>query len=113
MTIWPAYQHFEEKTKGSIEAGKVADLVILSDNPPTIERARIVNLKVLETVKEGKSISNLPRNRLCAGAKKHCKESGLVKAAPRESGETLSARRRRKSGARPPHAQLALADYWG
>ncbi len=59
MTIWPAYQHFEEKTKGSIEVGKVADLVILSDNPLTIERAKIVNIKVLETIKGGKSIYKL------------------------------------------------------
>jgi predicted amidohydrolase YtcJ len=59
MTIWPAYQHFEEKTKGPIEAGKVADLVILSDNPLTIERARIVNIKVPETIKDGQSIYKL------------------------------------------------------
>jgi len=56
MTIWPAYQHFEENTKGSIEAGKVADLVILSDNPLTIEPAKIIGIKVLETVKDGKTI---------------------------------------------------------
>jgi hypothetical protein len=56
MTIWPAYQHFEENTKGSIEIGKVADLVILSDNPLTIEPAKIISIKVLETIKDGKSI---------------------------------------------------------
>jgi predicted amidohydrolase YtcJ len=56
MTLWPAYQHFEEATKGSIEVGKVADLVILSDNPLTIDHPKLIDLKVDETIKEGKSI---------------------------------------------------------
>ena len=56
MTLWSAYQHFEEATKGSIEVGKVADLVILSDNPLTVERAKLVEIKVDETIKEGVSI---------------------------------------------------------
>jgi hypothetical protein len=56
MTIWPAYQHYEENTKGSIQIGKVADLVILSENPLTIEPAKIITIKVLETINEGKSI---------------------------------------------------------
>lgn len=53
MTIWPAYQHFEEKTKGSIEVGKVADLVILSDNPLTVDPHMIVNITVVQTIKDG------------------------------------------------------------
>jgi predicted amidohydrolase YtcJ len=56
MTLWAAYQHFEENTKGSIEVGKVADLVILSDNPLTVERSKLINLRVMETIKSGKTI---------------------------------------------------------
>lgn len=53
MTLWPAYQHFEEARKGSIKAGKVADFVLLSDNPLTIERSGLIDLKVMATIKEG------------------------------------------------------------
>jgi len=56
MTLWPAWQHFEEKTKGSLEVGKLADFVILSDNPLTIDEDKIADIKVLETIKEDKSI---------------------------------------------------------
>jgi predicted amidohydrolase YtcJ len=56
MTLWAAYQHFEEKTKGSIEPGKVADFVVLSDNPLTIDPLRIAGIQVLETIKGGHSV---------------------------------------------------------
>ena len=59
MTIWPAYQHFEEKTKGSIEVGKLADLVILSKDPTAVEPETIDHIKVTETIKEGKTIFRL------------------------------------------------------
>ena len=56
MTIWPAYQHFEEKTKGSIETGKLADFVILSADPTAVEPDTLEQLTVSETIKKGNSI---------------------------------------------------------
>jgi predicted amidohydrolase YtcJ len=56
MTIWPAYQHFEEATKGSIETGKVADLVILDKNPLTVPRPTLKDIKVVETIKGGTTV---------------------------------------------------------
>ena len=55
-TLWSAYQHFEEKSKGSLEVGKLADFVILDKNPMVIDPMEITNVKVMETIKEGKSV---------------------------------------------------------
>ena len=56
MTIWPAYQHFEEASKGSLEVGKLADMVILDQNPLLVDPANIKGIKVLETIKEDVSV---------------------------------------------------------
>lgn len=56
ITIWSAYQHFEEDTKGSLEKDKLADLVILDKNPLKVAPNDIKDIVVLETIKEGKSI---------------------------------------------------------
>ncbi len=60
LTLWAAWQHFEETTKGSIEVGKLADFVVLSENPLTMDRNQLNQLKVLETIKEGQSIYRAP-----------------------------------------------------
>lgn len=60
MTLWPAYQYFEENSKGSITPGKLADFVVLSGNPLTVPRESLGELKVLGTVKEGRTIYSRP-----------------------------------------------------
>jgi predicted amidohydrolase YtcJ len=59
MTIWPAYHHFEDKRKGSLEVGKLADFAILSKDPTAVEPTTLAEIKVTETVKEGKTIFRL------------------------------------------------------
>ena len=56
ITINGAYQLQEENRKGSIKAGKIADFVILDQNPLTIAPENLRNIKVLETIKEGNSV---------------------------------------------------------
>ncbi|MBK1621362.1 amidohydrolase [Lamprobacter modestohalophilus] len=62
MTIWPAYQHFEEATKGSLEPGKLADFVILSADPTAVDPETLDTLDTLdvtETIKEGLTVFRL------------------------------------------------------
>jgi|SanBayMetagenome_1026888.scaffolds.fasta_scaffold00779_4 predicted amidohydrolase YtcJ len=56
LTLWPAYQHYEEENRGSIEVGKLADFAILDRNPHRVPISELENLRVLETIKEGKTI---------------------------------------------------------
>ena len=53
-SLFPAYAGFEEKTKGSLEPGKLADLVVLSDDVLTIPPARLAQVKVDVTIVDGR-----------------------------------------------------------
>lgn len=56
MTIWAAKGSFEEQAKGSIEAGKYADFVILDKDPMTIPESEIPVIRVLKTYLNGELV---------------------------------------------------------
>jgi predicted amidohydrolase YtcJ len=56
LTIWAAYQQFEEASKGSLEVGKLADFAILAADPTAVDPETLDRIKVVETVKEGTTI---------------------------------------------------------
>lgn len=56
MTIWAAYANFEEKLKGSIEVGKLADFVIFEKDMMTAQENELRNLKVTGTYIGGQKV---------------------------------------------------------
>ena len=58
-TIWGAYSQFAEKERGSLEAGKLADYVILDGDPVQIGETApddLLKIQVVETVLEGETV---------------------------------------------------------
>lgn len=56
VTINPAYAYFEENLKGTLTPGKLADMVILSENPLTADKLMLKDICVLETIVRGKTL---------------------------------------------------------
>ena len=56
VTLGAAYQYFEENEKGSLEAGKRADLVILAQDPRIVESKALADIDIVETVSRGVSV---------------------------------------------------------
>ena len=55
-TIWNAYASFDEKNKGSIMPGKLADFIVLDRNLATCAVDSIPDTKVLEVYIDGKKV---------------------------------------------------------
>lgn len=56
VTLGAAYQYFEENEKGSLEAGKRADFVILAQDPRIVESEALADINIVETISRGISI---------------------------------------------------------
>jgi hypothetical protein len=56
LTAHGAYQYFAERERGTLTEGKLADLVVLSGSPLALPRARLLELRVLETVSRGRVV---------------------------------------------------------
>lgn len=54
MTIWAAYANFEDREKGSIEPGKLADFIVLDNDIMTVDLKQIPSIKVEKTFVNGK-----------------------------------------------------------
>jgi predicted amidohydrolase YtcJ len=59
FTIWPAYAAFEEKLRGSIEVGKLADLTVLSADIMKIPEMEILKTHCVMTVIGGEVVYEL------------------------------------------------------
>jgi len=64
VTINAAWQHREEREKGTLEVGKEADFVILSANPLKVEHDKLRQIKVLGTINDGEVIYPLFSNKM-------------------------------------------------
>jgi hypothetical protein len=60
VTLNAAYQYKEEDQKGSISPGKRADLIILDQNPLSVDPLTLKDIKVVQTFKDGQSIYQAP-----------------------------------------------------
>ncbi len=82
LTINGAYATFEEEEKGSLEAGKFADLVILSGNPLTAPIETVPDIQVMVTIIGGKA------EYCAAGQESLCPGTQTATRVPSPAAET-------------------------
>jgi predicted amidohydrolase YtcJ len=60
-TIWGAYAGFQEREKGTLEPGKWADMVVLTDDIMKIDPLKILTTRVEKTIIAGDVVYDAPR----------------------------------------------------
>jgi len=83
MTQAAAWQYFEEDRKGSITAGKQADLVILDRNPLDVDPDTLKDIAILETIARGRTVYS------AAGSDPSRSELDIAACTPL-SGDTIA-----------------------
>jgi hypothetical protein len=63
FTLWPAFAAFQEKIKGSLEPGKLADLTILSADIMKIPEPEILQTRCMMTIIGGEIVYNVNQNK--------------------------------------------------
>jgi hypothetical protein len=58
-TIWPAYLQFAEKSRGSIESGKLADLVVIDRDFLACPEEQIKEIEPVATILDGKVVHGM------------------------------------------------------
>ena len=56
-TMFGAHSGFDEKKKGSIEVGKLADSIVVSDDPLTVPSDKLKDIKAVATIIDGKVVN--------------------------------------------------------
>lgn len=56
VTLYAAYSYFEEEEKGSIKVGKLADFIIVDENPLIVASEKLKDIQILETIKQGNTL---------------------------------------------------------
>lgn len=57
-TVWPAYASFQENTKGTIEKGKFADMIVISNDIFSSDLKSLLETKVMMTIINGRIVYN-------------------------------------------------------
>jgi len=56
FTVWSAYACFDEENKGTIEPGKLADMVVLSEDIITADPKALLTARILKTIVRGEIV---------------------------------------------------------